>query len=87
MEEDGEQPAEPRGLGILRISAAHFFAYFNPDIATTFTSEQQASMNATPEVKQATMNANQASNLGKNSGVSYWTKITAWMHFENWVVL
>ena len=86
-DDDEEERTESCGLNTLNISAAHHFAYFNPDQAATFTEAQQAAMNATAEVMQATTVATQESNLGKNSGVSYWKKIANWMRFENWVIM
>lgn len=70
--------------GTLVISAFHFVAYFFAAQIAQFDEKTTAAMEATAVVHKQMTNAARESSLGRNSGVSYWHRITAWAAFENW---
>ena len=87
---DGELPdtatSNRKLSGIRTISAFHFFAYFYPEQAIVYDDATTAEMNATPAVRNQMIAASRATNMGKNSGKSYWSRIVALAAFENWVL-
>jgi len=79
---DGEDTS-----GSIVISAFHFVAYFYAAKITQFDPAVVAAMAATAVVHKQMTNAARESSLGRNSGVSYWHRITAWAAFENWLLV